>query len=52
MLTAINFNNKACLEAHEVRCKSPDRNLAAEFETLKSSVAEGVPQFALGIGHP
>ena len=52
MLAAVNFDYEPRFETDEIRNKASNGNLAAKFETLKPPIAQGVPQFALSVGHP
>jgi hypothetical protein len=51
VLTAIDFDHAARLEADKVRDEWTDRNLPAKLAARKSPIAQGKPQFAFGIRH-
>ena len=50
MLPAIDFDDQAGLEAHEVNDVWADRSLPAKFRTHPPARAQVVPQATLGIG--
>jgi hypothetical protein len=43
VLAPVQFDNQLCIEANEIHNVGPDRLLAAEFEIVKSAIAQRPP---------